>query len=95
MYYLLYLLLPAVCVGKLYGGDKERDELMWQSAYDGNYSMAHKLALSRPCKNLNDEIIFHFVMAYVTYRREGMDSVHYSFQGVDAFLEYRLNAGNK
>ena len=83
------LLLAVFCfAAPLLSCDVERDRLMWEKAYNGELSIAHKLLLTRDGDSFNDELLNQFVMAYAYYRvgeREGMEAI---FKGIDSYIEH-------
>lgn len=89
----MFLLLTLFCItGVLYAGDNQRDEMMWAEAYQGNYSLVHKMALTRQVEGINDEIINQFVMAYLYYRMGHLEQIDPIFKAIDRYLENRIAA---
>lgn len=70
--------------------DNSRDELMWIEAYNGNFSLVHKLALTREADCISDEIINQFVIAYVYYRMNEFEQYEPIFREIDNYLENTL-----
>ena len=70
--------------------DNYRDELMWREAYKGNFSIVHKLALSRKADGISDEILNQFVIGYVYYRMHEYEQLQPIFKGIDDYLEHML-----
>lgn len=87
----MFLLLVIFCFsGGLYANDAERDTMMWEEAYKGNFSLVHKLVLSRPVDSHHDQILNQFVMAYVYYRMGKFEKIDAMFEGVDKYIEHYL-----
>jgi hypothetical protein len=72
----------------LFSKDMERDKTMWTSAYHGDFSLVHKMALAREVEDVNDAIINQFVMAYVYYKREEYHQVDRIFKEMDNYIEH-------
>ena len=88
----LFTLLAAIaCSGSAYASDLEKDKILWKNAYEGNFSIVHKLALTREGKNLNDELLNQFVMAYSYYRMGNFEEVEAIFKGIDCYLEHAFS----
>jgi hypothetical protein len=66
------------------------DKIMWESAYEGNFSLVHKMALARPIDNINDVLINAFVIAYVHYKAGHKEHVDSIFKGIDNYLEQTI-----
>jgi|GEM_PF-5596723 len=66
----------------------QNGETMWKSAYNGDFSLVHKLVLNRKSLNMNDDMLSQFAMAYVHYRLNQKEDVELIFKGVDSYLEY-------
>ncbi len=78
------------CSASLFATNTNRDEIMWEQAYKGNFSIVHKLMLTRQSYDINDEIMNQFVMAYVYYRMEQFRNVEAIFEGIDSYLEHKF-----
>lgn len=89
----MFLLLTLFCItGGLFAADIERDQMMWAEAYQGNYSLVHKMALTRQVENINDEVINQLIMAYLYYRMGHYDQIYPIFNGMDRYFESRIAA---
>jgi len=66
------------------------DEIMWQSAYEGDYSLAHKLMLTRQSEGINDDLLNLFFMAYVCYKTGCEEDPHLIFKAADQYIEETL-----
>ena len=64
------------------------EPLLWENLYSGQFSLSHKLVLTRPCKSTNDEILGQFMMAYLSYRMGEMKQAESIFKGIDSYVEY-------
>ena len=88
----MFLLMAFFCFsGALFANDVERDEMMWECAYRGEYSLVHKMHLARPCETVNDEMTNQFVMAYVYYRMGKYEELDAIFQGIDRYFDNKIN----
>lgn len=76
--------------GFLFADNTEIDKIMWKNAYLGDFSIVHKLMLTREKQSFNDGLLDQFVMAYVNYRLANSEQIENIFKGVDAYLEYHL-----
>jgi len=86
-----FLLIAIFCfTGSLFATSSERDGVMWAEAYNGNFSLVHKLMLSRQPRGTNDEIMNQFIMAYVFYRMGNMEQIEPIFKGIDSYLEHKI-----
>lgn len=86
-----FLLLCIFCFGgALFACDNKQDEMMWAEAYKGNFSIVHKLMLSREIDGTSDEIMNQFVMAYVYYRMGHLEQIDPIFKGVDIYIEHKM-----
>lgn len=93
MKFKMFLLLVIFCFGgNLFACDCERDEVMWAEAYKGNFSLVHKMALTREVEGPSDEITNQFVMAYVYYRMGHLEQIDAIFKGVDRYIEHKLGS---
>jgi hypothetical protein len=87
----LLLLATILCFfGSVIAVDSKRDELMWKSAYDGNFSLTYRLALTRCSETLNDALIDQFAIAYLYYRLGNEKEMKAIFKGVDSFIERHI-----
>lgn len=77
--------------GALFANDAERDKVMWESAYRGEYSLVHKMYLTRPVESVNDEMTNRFVMAYLYYRMGKYQELEAIFQGIDRYFDNKIN----
>jgi hypothetical protein len=71
--------------------DIKTDELMWAEAYKGNFSIVHKLLLTRLPRGFNDEMASQFIMAYVYYRMGKPEEILPIFEGIDSCIEAYLD----
>lgn len=78
------------CASPIFAEEVDNDELMWKSAYHGDFSVTHKLAISRSEENINDALLKLFVMAYVFYKMAKVDEMDSVFKGIDSYVEYTL-----
>jgi hypothetical protein len=76
--------------GFLFCDENDPDEIMWRNAYYGNFSLVHKMALTRKTSNISDEMVNQFVMAYVCYKSGKFDEIDAIFKGVDSYIEHHL-----
>lgn len=68
----------------------QQDEAMWLNAYYGDFCNVHRLVLTRQTEGINDDLLNHFVMAYVSYRIGDKDQTEDLFKDVDSYIEYHL-----
>jgi hypothetical protein len=66
------------------------EEIMWQSAYEGDYELAHKLMLTRESEDINDDLFKLFFMAYVCYKTGCEEDPTLVFKAVDQYIEETL-----
>jgi len=64
------------------------DDVMWESAYNGDFSLVHKLVLDRECLDINDDMLSQFAMAYLYYRLGQKEDVELIFKGIDSYLQH-------
>lgn len=76
----LFVLLSSICFA-------DQDENLWKSAYRGEYSIAHKLILSREAETKSDELINQFAMAYLFYKTSNIDSMIQVMKGIDNYIK--------
>ena len=69
--------------------------MMWAEAYKGNFSIVHKLMLTREVCGVSDEVMNQFIMAYVYYRMGDEDKIEPIIEGIDAYLEHKFGLKNK
>lgn len=67
-----------------------RNDFMLQKAYEGNFSLVHKLLIMRETSCAHDEVVNMLLLAYVYYRLGQYDEVESIFRGIDAYLEDTL-----
>ena len=91
---LLVLTVFSFC-GSLFAKDIKRDELMWQRAYKGEFSIVHKLAITREIEDINDELLNQFIMAYVYYKMDKYEEIEPIFKGIDRYIEHVLLPNDK
>lgn len=69
-----------------------REKYFWETLYSGNFSLGHKLILSRPVSGLNDEILNKFMLSYLCYKSGNANNILNTFEEVDLYLrEFLLN----
>lgn len=68
-----------------------QDEIMWQSAYEGDYAVTNTILLSRENKSINDDLLEIFLMGYVCYRLGCDEDAQLVFKVVDQYLEETLS----
>jgi hypothetical protein len=84
----IFLILVFLCFcGCLFSYDNQLDDLMWAEAYKGNFSIVHKLMLSRRADCIGDDMMNQFIMAYVYYRMGHLEKIDVLFKGVDNYFE--------
>ena len=86
----LFIIAVFSFCGSLSAKDIERDELMWQRAYKGEFSIVHKLAITREVEDINDELLNQFIMAYVYYKMDKCEEIEPIFKGIDRYIEHVL-----
>jgi hypothetical protein len=79
----------------LHANDIDTDKSMWVSAYNGNFSLVHKMILMREREEINDKILNQFALAYVYYRACRYDEIEAIFKCVDGCIERSLLEKNK
>jgi hypothetical protein len=86
-----FLLLTIFCFsGCLFAHDSKRDEMMWAETYKGEFSIVHKLAITREIEDINDELLNQFVMAYVYYKMDKFEDIEPIFKGIDRYIDHVL-----
>jgi hypothetical protein len=87
----LAILLGSFCLtANLFADDTRADELMWTSAYVGDFSIAQKLMLTRHVEGINDLLLDQFVMMYTYYRMQEYEKAEAVFKDIDSCIEYYL-----
>ncbi len=84
---LLSTLLAFGCFSSLLAENASRDELMWKSAYEADFCLTYRMAITRPVATFNDELMNKFVMAYVYYRMGNQVEMKSVFKGIDSYIE--------
>lgn len=85
LFLLLSILSFSTC---LLANEIEKDEAIWLYAYCGDFCNVHRMILSSHTKNIKDDLINHFAVAYVAYRMGNKEEIEATFKGVDSYLEY-------
>lgn len=60
---------------------------LWETLYYGNHSLGHKMVLSRPIKETNDDILSLVMLNYLMYR-EGRGEALDFFKQLDLVIEH-------
>ncbi len=79
------LVLFALMTGFCFSAE---DDVLWKSAYRGEYSIAHKLILSREANTKSDELLNQFAMAYLFYKTDNINNMIQVMKGIDNYIEY-------
>jgi len=62
---------------------------LWKNLHEGNFSLGHKMILSRPIISTNDSIMDGFMLAYLYYKMGRSDEEIITFiEGVDSYVTY-------
>ena len=69
---------------------------LWQVLYEGDWSMSHKMVLTRPINSTNDQIMSTFMLAYAKYRCGHEQEALNLLKSVDTYIEsvYLSNSGD-
>lgn len=69
---------------------------LWQVLYQGNWSLSHKMVLTRPINSTNDQIMSSFMLAYAKYRSGDEQEALNILKSVDNYIEsvYLPNSGD-
>ncbi len=76
-------------------GPEISEPVLWRSLYHGNYSVSHKMMLSREISTTNDAIMSQFMMAYVYYKIDQTEQMVECFKGIDRYLEHYYELDEK
>jgi hypothetical protein len=89
---ILAMIMPCILCCSLYATQQSPPKLsepfLWKSLYDANFSLSHKLILSRKTESTNDEILSQFMMSYLYYREGKYDEMMNCLEGINTYIEY-------
>ena len=60
---------------------------LWNVLSSGNFSLGHKMVLTRPSSSTNDEILSQFMMAYLYFKMgKSVEEIVDVIRGVDYYV---------